>query len=232
MNEGYRGKIKNKRPGFRKAAALLWLIAAGLCIIAVLVAVFTGTASRLWPDSSRQGFEAARPGLEKQLEIEKERQIINRHLEELKNKSEVKVNHEVVEQGEGGEVVATINGEDIEREKYERIKRHVEKELILQGVKPESREMSKRLKRERKSILEMMVMNVALRQRVEEVDPGVCEEEVEKRYEMHLKKYGSKEAMKSSLEQKGRSKDDLRRSIYQDLAVEAYMDYYVEKYIE
>ena len=177
-------------------------------------------------------FEEARPQLEDQLRQEKEQEIFMGHLEDLRESSDVETNLDVMDEGDESEIVATANGEEITKEEMLQMKEQEKQQLAMMGMDPESEEANQMMIDMRPQILDNLIANVLLQEKVEEEGFSAREEEVEEQYQQYAEQFGGEEMLKQQLEQEGMMKEDFKEEISEQLAIQTYAESYIENNLD
>ncbi len=134
---------------------------------------------------------------------------------------------------DNGEVVATVNGEEIYRAELDQA---VEQEMMqyqMQGVDPESDEMAEVIDELEEQILEnYFIVPTMVRQEAEEEGITVSEDEVEARFQEYAESFGGEEELLDQMAQANLNRDDIDQDIVRELTVQSYLDQYMEEYLE
>ncbi len=175
------------------------------------------------------GFEEARPHLEEQLKQQKEQELLIEHLEDLKAASEIEKSLEVIGQGDENATIATVNGEEIKKDELIEIEEQQIQQLEMQGMDPESEEISAMLEQQREDILENLISTVVLKQKVEEEDIAVSDAEIEEQYQQIAQQFGGEEMLEQQMETEGLTRDELEEQIAEQLPIQIYLESYVDE---
>lgn len=135
--------------------------------------------------------------------------------------------------GENGEVVATVNGEEIYRVELDQA---VEQEMMqyqMEGIDPESDEMEGMIEELEEHVLEnYFIIPTMVRQKAEEEGITVGEEEVEARFQEYAEAFGGEEALLDQMAQAQMTREDIDQDIEKELITQNYLDQYMEGYLE
>lgn len=135
--------------------------------------------------------------------------------------------------GENGEVVATVNGEEIYRVELDQA---VEQEMMqyqMEGIDPESDEMEGMIEELEEHVLEnYFIIPTMVRQKAEEEGITVGEEEVEARFQEYAEAFGGEEALLDQMAQSQMTREDIDQDIEKELITQNYLDQYMEGYLE
>jgi DNA-binding transcriptional ArsR family regulator len=173
------------------------------------------------------GFEEAKPQLEQQLRQGKEQEVIMQHLDDLRDAANVETNLDVIDQGDGNVVVASINGEEISKEELLEAEEQEKQQLMMMGMDPESEEAAQKIAEARPQILEKLIANVLLSQKIEEEGISASKEKVDEQYQQYVEQSGGEETLEQQLEQAGITKDELMQEIVKQLSIQTYIENYL-----
>lgn len=145
-------------------------------------------------------------------------------------------NEEAIDQdevAENGEVVATVNDEEIYRSELDQAMEQEMMQYEMQGVDLESDEMAEMIDELEEQVLEnYFIVPTLVRQKAEEEEITVSEEEVEARFQEYAEAFGGEEALMDQMSQVNMSREDIDRDIVNELTVQSYLDQYMEDYLE
>ncbi|KMK76563.1 SurA N-terminal domain-containing protein [Alkalihalobacillus pseudalcaliphilus] len=125
------------------------------------------------------------------------------------------------------EVVATVNGDDIARDEFVPYLENQANMLVaFYGYDLESEEGKETLQELEQAVLDVLVQDRLIMQKVEESDYEVTEEELDQRYEMVLVQYGSgsEKELEEELEEYGFTLEDLRMDLEFQMKRDQYMN--------
>lgn len=231
QGEEKQGEEKMKNP--RKKQSIIIAVAAVLLVGFVVGSVFGGAfVMGDWFGNGENGFEEARPQLEQQLKEAKEHELIMQHLENLREASIIETNLDVIGEGDKDAAVATINGEKIIKEELLELEEQEKQQLVMMGMDPESEEAAQMIEQQRPQLLENLIMNAILLQKVEDEGITVSEEEVEEEYRYYAEQFGGEEMLEQQLQQAGLTADDLKQEIARQLPIIAYVDNYIKENLD
>ncbi len=177
--------------------------------------------------SGAVSFEEAKPRLEQELRQRKEHEIIMQHLSDLMMSSNVEVNLDVMGTGNNSAVVATVNGEEITKEELLALEEQQKAQLAMMGLDLESEEGAQIVEEMRPKILDNLMTNIALIQKIAEDGISASEAQVEEYYQQYAAQFGGEEIMEQQLEQAGLSKDELMQEISEQLPLQIYAEKYL-----
>jgi FKBP-type peptidyl-prolyl cis-trans isomerase (trigger factor) len=172
-------------------------------------------------------FEEAKPLLEQQLRQEKEQEIIKQHLDDLRDAADVETNLDDIGESVENLVVASVNGEEIMKEELLELEEKEKQQLMMMGLDPESDEVAQMMEEARPQILENLIVNVLLMQKIEEEGISASEEKVEEQYQQYVEQFGGEEMLEQQLEQAGITKDELMQEIVKQLSIQNYIKNYL-----
>lgn len=143
---------------------------------------------------------------------------------------------EVVDQdagAENGEVVATVNDEEIYRTELDQAMEQEMMQYQMQGVDLESDEMAEMLDELEEQVLEnYFIVPTLVRQKAEEEGITISEEEIEARFQEYAEAFGGEEELLDQMAQVNMSREDIDQDIVRELTVQNYLDRYMEDYLE
>lgn len=177
-------------------------------------------------------FEEVKPQLEQEMRQEKEQEVIMQHLDELREASDIETNLDVIGEGDESAAVATVNNEEITKEEFLEVEEQEKQQLMMMGMDPESEEAEQMMGEMRPQILENLIANTVLMQRVEEEGIEVSEEDVEDQYQQYVEQVGGEEMLEQQMEQAGMTKEDFRQEIAENLPVQIYVESYLEENLD
>lgn len=237
INKNGEGKKGNPRK------SLYIILAAVLLIGFVLGSAFGGALDVAgWFGNGEPGeveevndeisFEEAKPQLEQQLRQEKEQEIIMQHLDDLIEASDVETNLDVIGEGDEEAAVATVNGEEIKKEELLEMEEQEKQQLMMMGMDPESEEAAQMIEERRPEILDNLIANTVLLQKVEEEGISISDERVEEEYQQYAEQVGGEEMLKEQLEQAGFTKEEFKQEIAEQLPIQTYVENYIEENLD
>ncbi len=208
----------------------IYIILAGILVVGLVVgSAFIGLDFDNEEEEPDNGFEEARPQLEQQLRQQKENELIMQHLIDLREAAEVKTYPEAIEEGEPGDVIFTINGEDVFKQSLLDFEHQERQQLAMRGVDPNSEQADQMIEQMRPDIVDNLVANTALAQKVKEVGITPSEDDIEWEYQLYVGQTGSEEELEAQLARSGFTLEDLREAIAEQLAINTYVvDYIAE----
>ena len=179
--------------------------------------------------TGESGFEQLRPQLELALRQEKEQEIVLQHLNELRDASDIVTNLDVLGASDMSVVVAIVNGEKIKREEMMQLENQEIQQIVMMGLDPEGEEVAQLMEQVRPQILDNLIANAVLSQKMEEEGIVVSEAQVEEYYQQYVAQYGGEEILEQQLAQAGLTKDDLKDEIMERLPIQTYLENYLEE---
>lgn len=174
------------------------------------------------------GFEEAKPQLEEQLAQQKEQELMIEHLEELKAESEIEKSLEVIGEGNEDAAVATVNGQEIKKSELKEMEEEQLAQMEAQGMDPDSEEMSAMLEQQRDEIMDNLITEVVLEQRVEEEGITVSDATIAEEYQQIAQQFGGEEQLEQQLEAEGLTREELEDQIAEQLPLQEYLQSYVD----
>ncbi len=171
-------------------------------------------------------FEEAKPRLEQELRQRKEHEILMQHLDDLMVASNVEVSLDVMGTDDNA-VVATVNGEAIKEEELLALEEQQRQQLVMMGLDPESEEAARMMEQMRPQILDNLIANRVLMQKIEEDGVSASDVQVEEHYQQYAAQFGGEEMLEQQLEQAGLSKDELKQEIAEQLPLQIYVENYL-----
>lgn len=178
------------------------------------------------------GFEEAKPQIEEMLRQEKENELIMSHVEDLQESSDVEVDDEAIESGDSDSVIATVNGEEILKEQFTMLEQQQIQQMEMQGMDPDSEEMSDMLEQQRDQIIDNLVITNLLIQQADNEGISVDDEEVDEQYREFASQFGGEEAMEEQLEAEGVTAEELKSELYEQLQIQNYLDQYLDQELD
>lgn len=178
------------------------------------------------------GFEEARPHLEQHLQQQKEQELIMEHLDDLIDASEVDINLDVIGEGDKSAAVAIVNGEEIKKEELLEYEDRERQQLAGMGIDPESDEAAAMIEESRSEILDNLITNTVLMQKVEAAGIDVDEEKIDEQYQELADQFGGEEMLEQQLAQAGMEKEDLRQQIAEQLPLQTYVENYLDEVLD
>lgn len=143
--------------------------------------------------------------------------------EEIGEESEVNTD-EMVNFDDVPDIIATVNGEDIDKELYvATIKQQVEM-LPAQGIGLESEEAQNFVTMLKEQLLEQLINEEVLVQAAAKEGIEVSEEEVEAEFDALVAQFESEEQLEAALEEQGVTMEEMRADIATFLKREKYID--------
>ncbi len=134
---------------------------------------------------------------------------------------------------ENGDVVATVNGEEIYRFELDQA---IEQELMqyqMQGIDLESDEMAGMIDDLEEQVLDNYFITPTLvRQKAEDEGITVSEEEVEERFQEYADAFGGEDVLMEQMAQANMGREDIDEDIVNELTVQRYLDQYIDNYLE
>ncbi len=177
--------------------------------------------------SGEISFEEAKPRLEQELRQRKENEILMQHLDDLIVASNIEISLDVIGTGDEGAVVAMVNREEIKKEELLALEEQEKQQLVMMGLDPESEEAAQMMEQMRPQILDNLIANKVLMQKIEEDGVSASEVQVEEHYQQYAAQFGGEEMLEQQLEQAGLTKDDLKQEIYEQLPIQIYVENYL-----
>lgn len=136
---------------------------------------------------------------------------------------------ELFQEEESGEVVATVNGEEIAREELDAMLEQQKQQYQMQGMDMESEEMSDMLVQLERQILDSLIGNHLMAQAAEEKGISISDEELEEEYQELAAQFGGEEELKQQLEAAGITKEEIKEDIARNLPAQKYLELYMEE---
>ncbi|PPA70200.1 SurA N-terminal domain-containing protein [Jeotgalibacillus proteolyticus] len=125
------------------------------------------------------------------------------------------------QQVEEGEVVATVNEEEITGEDYNGALGQVQFQMQQMGQDPTSEEAAEQVKTQ---TLDTLVNQAILVQKANEGNHTASEEEINEEYTAFQEQYGGEEAFNELLEEQGLEEEVIKESIADTIIIEKYID--------
>ena len=207
----------------------IYIVIAGILVVGLVAGSaligfdFNGEEE---PDN---GFEEVRSQLEQQLRQQKEHEIIMAHLDELRQEAEVETYPEAIEEGEPGDVVLTINGEDILKHSLLDFEHQERQQLAMMGIDPDSEQADQMIEQMMPDIINNLIANTALAQKVKEVGITPNEDDVEQEYQLYVGQAGGEEELEAQLAASGFTLEELREAIAEQLVINTYVAGYIDE---
>lgn len=129
------------------------------------------------------------------------------------------------DEGDPEEVVAAVNGNELTRAEFNRIRQQVLQNAQQQGMDLEDPNTVQQVNAQ---ALDTLVNTELIRQAAVAAGVTVTDEEVDERYAQVVESVGGEEALAQSLEQLGLTEDSLRGDVEQELVVQAYLEQSIE----
>jgi len=134
---------------------------------------------------------------------------------------------------ENGEVVATVNGEEIyEDELNMMVEQELQQEmqqLQMQGIEMPEEDMAQRREALKRQSMEILIVLTLLSQKVEEEGITADEAEVDTEYDQMAEQFGGEEMLEQQMDMAGSSPGELRDEIADSLAIQEYFESYMEE---
>jgi len=138
------------------------------------------------------------------------------------------------EAAENGEIVATVNGEEITGAEFNQVLEQQKMQYEMQqGVDLDSEEMADMLSDLKEHVFEQhFAVPILLEQKAKEMDIDVSEEEIEERYQEYATQFGGEEALKEQMATVDITRDELDQDIIRELTIHSYIEGYLEEYLD
>lgn len=134
---------------------------------------------------------------------------------------------------ENGEVIATVNGEEVTRAEFNQALEQEKMQYQMQGIDLESEEMADMVGELEEQVLDnYFIIPLILQQKAEEVGTEINEEEIEDRYQQYVAEFGGEEALEEQMEMAGLDREELEKEIVKELSLQKYLDNYMDEYLE
>lgn len=183
-------------------------------------------------DSEVDGFEQARPELEKQLAQQKQNEVLMEHVGELEAAADITTDLDKADSGDQDAVVATVNGEDIPYRELAAMEQQQLQNLVMQGLDPEGEEAENYIAQIRPQLLGNLINISLLEQKAEEEGVSATDEQIQQQVQMYIDQFGGEDALKQQLQQAGMTMDDLQKDIANQLPIQLYMEQYVSSVLD
>lgn len=183
-------------------------------------------------DSEGDGFEQARPELERQLAQQKQNEVLMEHLGELEAAADITTALDKAASGDQDAVVATVNGEDIPYRELAAMEQQQLQNLMMQGLDPESEQAENYIAQIRPQLLGNLINISLLKQKAEAEGVTAADEQIQQQVQMYIDQFGGEETLKQQLQQAGMTMDDLRNDIADQLPVQLYMEQYISSVLD
>jgi len=138
------------------------------------------------------------------------------------------------EVADNGEIVATVNGEEVTRAEFNQVLEQQKMQYEMQqGVDLDSEEMSDMLNQLKEHVLEQhFAVPILLEQKAKEMDIDVGEEEIEERYQEYATQFGGEDALEEQMASLEITREELDQDIIRELTIHNYIERYLEEYLE
>ena len=137
------------------------------------------------------------------------------------------------EKADNGEVVATVNGEEVTRAEFNQAFEQEKMQYEMQGIDLESEEMSEMLGELEEHVLEnYFIIPILLEQKAKEMGVEVTEEEVEERYQEFVVQVGGEEELEEQMAAADITREELEQDLVRELTIQNYLEQYLEEYFE
>ncbi len=217
----------DKKFGFRK---FIYIGVAAVLVVGLGIgALIFDFGGQLVDDS---GFEEARPHLEQQLRMEKEHEVLMQHIDGLREQSDIVKRLEDFDKEDGSTVIAEVNGEEILSQDLIDAEEVQKQQFIMMGLDPESPEADQMIEEIREDILDSLIMNVILLQKVRQEGIMVSSQEIDEQYQMIAEQFGGEEVMEDMLEEEGMTPGDLEDEIEKQISLQTYAEKYLEENLD
>ncbi len=230
--------MSNNRSSERKMMPrkIAYIVVAIVLLVGFGFGTIFGTTANIggWFGNGEEqnGFEQAKPQLEQMLIQQKEHELIMDHLDGLRQESDIEKNLEAYHPDEQDAVVATVNGEEIKNKDLFEAENFERQQLLMMGMDPQSQEAEQMMEQMRPQILDNLIYNTILLQKVEQEGITVSEQEIEQEYQMFAQQFGGEEMLEQMLADEGMTRKDLENEIEDQLAMQAYLDKYLEENLD
>ena len=213
-----------------------YIIIAAVLVVGFGFGTIFGTAVNMrgWFGNGAvdEGFEQARPQLEQQLIQEKENELLSEHLDALREESDIEIFLEAFDPQEPDAVIAVVNQEEIRTEDLMEVEEIEKQQMAMMGMDPEDPQTAQMIEEMRPEILDSVIINTILMQKVKEAGIQVSDQEIEDQYQMFAQQFGGEEMLEQTLAQEGITRQDLEQQIYEQLALQAYAEKYLEENLD
>ncbi len=137
------------------------------------------------------------------------------------------------EKADNGEVVATVNGEEVTRAEFNQAFEQEKMQYEMQGIDLESEEMSEMLGELEEHVLEnYFIIPILLEQKAKEMGVEATEEEVEERYQEFVVQFGGEEELEEQMAEADITREELEQDLVRELTIQNYLEQYLEEYFE
>ncbi len=137
------------------------------------------------------------------------------------------------EKADNGEVVATVNGEEVTRAEFNQAFEQEKMQYEMQGIDLESEEMSEMLGELEEHVLEnYFIIPILLEQKAKEMGVEATEEEVEERYQEFVVQVGGEEELEEQMAAADITREELEQDLVRELTIQNYLEQYLEEYFE
>ena len=124
-------------------------------------------------------------------------------------------------EGDPNEVVATVNGVDLTRAEYNRIRQQVLQNAQMMGMDINDPDTQMQVNEQ---AIDTLVNTELIRQAAVASGSSVSQEQIEARFVEIVEQVGGEEALADSLEQLGLTEESLRTDIEQELVIQQFLD--------
>ncbi len=134
---------------------------------------------------------------------------------------------------ENGEVIATVNGEEVTRAEFNQALEQEKMQYQMQGIDLESEEMADMVGELEEQVLDnYFIIPLILQQKAEKVGTEISDEEIEERYQQYVTEFGGEDALEEQMEMAGLDREELEKEIVKELSLQKYLDNYMDEYLE
>ena len=130
---------------------------------------------------------------------------------------------------ESGEVVATVNDEEIYEGELEMM---VQQMMMQQGMDPQDEQMAGMEEQMKQDVLDELIMSNLLAQKVQEKGIGLSEEEVDEEYQQMVEMSGGEEAFEEQLAMMGETPEGIKEEIASYSAPQLYFEHHFREKAE
>jgi len=160
---------------------------------------------------------------------EKQNEIINGHLQNLREDADI----ETFPQRAGGDdlkrVVATVNGEEILNESFLASEGQQMQQYTAMGLDPESEEGAALREQLRPQILDGLVNVEIVIQRAKDEGFNADDEDIQQQYQQLSEQFGGEQALEQQLENEGITKQKLLDDISSQMSINIYLEDYISE---
>ncbi len=138
------------------------------------------------------------------------------------------------EVADNGEIVATVNGEEVTRAEFDQVLEQQKMQYEMQqGIDLDSEEMADMLNELKEHVFEQhFAVPILLEQKAKEMDIEVSEEAVEERYQEYATQFGGEEVLEEQMADLEVTRDELDQDIIRELIIHGYIEQYLEDYLD